>query len=1141
MNKKRFYFLTAILLFMYSGFLEAQNVQAFSDIPGLTESNKYRCRVKKSSDSAWQKAFVTQTESLLNPIEYPIGDSRIAGMQRIDNGFHKDLAGWTSSHIAFESPVGSTVEVEVSLVNGATINKVGLINKVTVRPANEATYIISADKKTVIVTFNKHTNIYLDINGQMEDQYTGDGYADNLNNDKIHTLCIFSNPIYSKPVQNIISVPPSNDPNSYRNLNRSSWDAMIFEPGLHNIGTQFPIQSGETYFIPGDAIVYGTFLPNAGASNIEVSGSGAICGSKTKWGGVGATVNNEDVRGSDAVENKVFTNNVTNARFKGFVVLDPTNHTFNMGNSSTATNVYENLKILGWRVNGDGFNVFENSTVKNCFVRTQDDCFYLGNNVQIENNVTWTDANGAVMYLARTAQGNSTFKGTKCIYTRRTTHSSDKGVIELRDTDNDILQATIEDLEVQDPRPTFGLFKMTVKDPNKNFNNINFINCRMNGTRQDGRKMQMIGLSSSMWKNITFTNCSYQGTCLSSLTSTLWDTSNVETATIKFNCGTTNTPVTSVSVSPTTLSIANGGTSQLTATVSPSNATNKNVTWSSSNAAVATVSSTGLVSATGAGTAVITVTTTDGNKTATSTITVTTASQAVTGVTIDNCPSAGVPVNGTVDLASTVLPLNASNQGITWTSSNPAVATIDPISGLVTAKAVGTAVMTVKTSEGNFTATCTISVIAAPACSLPWTKADFTITNTSNSYTSNAIDISCASSVTISMDLSETDFFEAADKLTVSYKLNGGAAVLIKELINDFTSFAVNVPNLSGNTLEILINGVTDDAAEIYYIKNLKVTATTTAPATNVVELTPWVSGTTNNRVSGTNRLMVVMVMGEHSADFSAATVTYGTQVMTKQAERMYAEGTSSRTYASIYTLNEAGVNAATSGAISVSYNGIANGGSPSGGSSIYSVLLGNVNQTTPVIGAVANSLSGTSITTTALSSSSGDLLLYGGATAANTDASPNNGFTETFESNTTWGDGVGGSKLSTGVSEIPQFSQSASGRMVICALVVKKSSGSPAARIGQSQATLSVEENLQAGTTLKLYPNPVSSILTIESDSNSEKEISVINTLGQVVYRTKSKSPNTQIDMQSLNVSGLVLVQVIEEGKVSTHKVIVK
>jgi len=81
-------------------------------------------------------------------------------------------------------------------------------------------------------------------------------------------------------------------------------------------------------------------------------------------------------------------------------------------------------------------------------------------------------------------------------------------------------------------------------------------------------------------------------------------------------------PVSSAAVSPASASLYAGNTQQLSVTISPANATNKNVTWSSSNSAVATVNSSGLVTAVSAGTATITATTQDGNKTASAAITV---------------------------------------------------------------------------------------------------------------------------------------------------------------------------------------------------------------------------------------------------------------------------------------------------------------------------------------------------------------------------------------------------------------------------------------------------------------------------------------------------------------------------------------
>ena len=81
--------------------------------------------------------------------------------------------------------------------------------------------------------------------------------------------------------------------------------------------------------------------------------------------------------------------------------------------------------------------------------------------------------------------------------------------------------------------------------------------------------------------------------------------------------------VTGVTLSETTLTLEVGGEETLTATVAPTNATNKNMTWSSSNSAVATVDQNGNVEAVGAGTATITVKTQDGEKTASCTVTVT--------------------------------------------------------------------------------------------------------------------------------------------------------------------------------------------------------------------------------------------------------------------------------------------------------------------------------------------------------------------------------------------------------------------------------------------------------------------------------------------------------------------------------------
>ena len=164
--------------------------------------------------------------------------------------------------------------------------------------------------------------------------------------------------------------------------------------------------------------------------------------------------------------------------------------------------------------------------------------------------------------------------------------------------------------------------------------------------------------------------------------------------------------VISVSVNPTTANIGIGGTQQLIATVLPTDAANKNVTWTSSNTDVATVSTTGLVSGVAPGSATITVTTQDGNFTATSLITV--AAIPVTSVSVSPTTST-IVIGGTRQLTATVLPANATNKSVTWSSSNAAVATVNS-SGLVTGIAAGSATITVTTQDGNFTASCEITV-----------------------------------------------------------------------------------------------------------------------------------------------------------------------------------------------------------------------------------------------------------------------------------------------------------------------------------------------------------------------------------------------------------------------------------------------
>ena len=179
------------------------------------------------------------------------------------------------------------------------------------------------------------------------------------------------------------------------------------------------------------------------------------------------------------------------------------------------------------------------------------------------------------------------------------------------------------------------------------------------------------------------------------------------------SCTVTVNPIAVSGVSlKSSTSLAVGGTETLYAVIDPPNASNQSVTWDSNNIGVATVSENGVVTAVVAGTATITVKTQDGNKTADCIVTVVTSPIAVTGVSL-NKSSTSIDADNSEYLYATITPSNATNQNVTWTSSNDYAATVSA-SGLVTAVAVGTATITVKTQDGDKTASCAVTVNAIP-------------------------------------------------------------------------------------------------------------------------------------------------------------------------------------------------------------------------------------------------------------------------------------------------------------------------------------------------------------------------------------------------------------------------------------------
>lgn len=167
--------------------------------------------------------------------------------------------------------------------------------------------------------------------------------------------------------------------------------------------------------------------------------------------------------------------------------------------------------------------------------------------------------------------------------------------------------------------------------------------------------------------------------------------------------------VSGITLNNSTLSLTTGQNFTLQAMLSPSNATNKEVTWESSDAGVAAVSKDGVVTAQKAGKATIVAKAADeSGKYASCVVTVTEAKKEVTGVTL-NKSSLNLGVGGSEVLSATVLPVDATNKQVTWLSSTPSIATVSQ-SGVVTGVKEGTTQISVITADGSKTAICSVIV-----------------------------------------------------------------------------------------------------------------------------------------------------------------------------------------------------------------------------------------------------------------------------------------------------------------------------------------------------------------------------------------------------------------------------------------------
>ena len=377
------------------------NLRVYPNVPGLPPSDQYRFRVRTagSGETAWQTSFAFLTASKA---------TKGASNER-NKGYFGHLAGWSNTYTNFE--MGSPVEVEISRVSGSPIRTA------MAHPSRRAQACVVRNGKAYVL-IPEPCLITVDIDGQMDEQDTGLSKKGNYSGPPIHTLTIFANPILKDrpdPTGNLVyAVKPGEKPPSEGN-----WKTLYFLPGVHDIGLGFPVHANKSYYIPGDAIVYGTLnnhKNNQDGHHIRIFGYGTLSGARlthplyqaTPW---------QNATLYDPIE----IAGAANTAVEGITLADCAHHSlmlYSRYNPQEPTDVRW-VKIFTWRVNGDGINPFSNGLIEDCFIRTQDDSSY-ANGRGIRRVVYWNDVNGSTFALGSLPNRPLVIEDCDVVYARAT-------------------------------------------------------------------------------------------------------------------------------------------------------------------------------------------------------------------------------------------------------------------------------------------------------------------------------------------------------------------------------------------------------------------------------------------------------------------------------------------------------------------------------------------------------------------------------------------------------------------------------------------------------------------------------------------------------------------------------------------------
>jgi len=283
----------------------------------------------------------------------------------------------------------------------------------------------------------------------------------------------------------------------------------------------------------------------------------------------------------------------------------------------------------------------------------------------------------------------------------------------------------------------------------------------------------------------------------------------------------------------------------LVATVSPTDATNQTITWTTTNQAVCTVSN-GQLTPLLAGSCEIIAAASNGKYASVAVTVLDTTTVKVEGVELDN-ETLGLLVGGSAQLTANISPTDATNQVVSWTSSDKTVATVDD-KGIVTAVTVGVAEITVTTADGGYTDVCTVTVVEPEAyCSVI-----------------SVGTVSCYPGLSVKIPVSVTNnqgFTEFAMSLTYD-------SVLTLNSVSDGLCTGVTLKN---NTVSWSGSLVSDASGVLFYLNfTVSSTQTTAMTASVTADVTTWKKNSANMGYMTNAGSVSVLAKSENAAAYVA-------------------------------------------------------------------------------------------------------------------------------------------------------------------------------------------------------------------------------------------------------------------------------